>query len=470
MSRRICVELYHAMTRIRPDWHNEDDTKGTLKIVMTGSASDDAVWQQHIRNKTKREALAKRFKNPKDDFKIAIVRDMWLTGFDVPPLHTMYIDKLMQGHTLMQAIARVNRVFRDKPGGLVVDYIGLGEELRQAIANYTESGGTGKTAINQSEFVAIMHEKYEICCGMFHGFDWSGWEDPSQRLAMLPIAQNHILGKHDGKTRYLKAVTELSKSFALAVPHIDAISIRDDVAFFQAVRAAIVKSTENAIEGKRPWEMEHAIRQIVSNALVSDQVIDIFSAAGLKKPDISILSEEFLAEVRGLPQKNLAAELLRKLLNDELRVRAKKRLVQSRSFAELLDQTIHRYKNRAIETVEVIEELIRLAKELREADRRGQDLGLNEAELAFYEALEINDSAVKILGDDILKQIAHDLAIQIKENVTIDWTVKENVKAKMRVMVKRILIKYNYPPDKQPHAVKTILEQAEILCGEIAVI
>jgi type I restriction enzyme R subunit len=285
---------------------------------------------------------------------------------------------------------------------------------------------------------------------------------------MLPLAQNHILGKHEGKTRYLKAVTELSKSFALAVPHIDAISIRDDVAFFQAVRAAIVKSTENAIEGKRPWEMEHAIRQIVSNALVSDQVIDIFSAAGLKKPDISILSEEFLAEVRGLPQKNLAAELLRKLLNDELRVRAKKRLVQSRSFAELLDQTIHRYKNRAIETVEVIEELIKLAKELREADRRGQDLGLNEAELAFYEALEVNDSAVKILGDDILKQIAHDLAIQIKENVTIDWTVKENVKAKMRVMVKRILIKYNYPPDKQPLAVKTILEQAEILCGEIA--
>jgi len=468
MSRRICVELYHSITRIRPDWHNEDDTTGMLKIVMTGSASDDSDWQPHIRNKTKREALAKRFKNPKDDFKIAIVRDMWLTGFDVPPLHTMYIDKPMKGHTLMQAIARVNRVFRDKPGGLVVDYIGLGEELRQAIANYTESGGTGKTAINQSEFVAVMLEKYEICCGIFHGFDWSGWEDPSQRLAMLPLAQNHILGKHEGKTRYLKAVTELSRSFALAVPHIDAISIRDDVAFFQAVRAAIVKSTENAIEGKRPWEMEHAIRQIVSNALVSDQVIDIFSAAGLKKPDISILSEEFLAEVRGLPQKNLAAELLRKLLNDELRIRAKKRLVQSRSFAELLDQTIHRYKNRAIETVEVIEELIKLAKELRDADRRGQDLGLNEAELAFYEALEINDSAVKILGDDILKQIAHDLAIQIKDNVTIDWTVKENVKAKMRVMVKRILIKYNYPPDKQPHAVKTILEQAEILCGEIA--
>ena len=341
MSRRICVELYHAITRIRPDWHNEDDTKGMLKIVMTGSASDDADWQPHIRNKTKREALAKRFKNPKDEFKIAIVRDMWLTGFDVPPLHTMYIDKPMKGHTLMQAIARVNRVFRDKPGGLVVDYIGLGEELRQAIANYTESGGTGKTAIDQSEFVAVMLEKYEICCGIFHGFDWSGWKTLRNGLRCSLLPRTISSASTRGRPVIIKAVTELSRSFALAVPHIDAISIRDDVAFFQAVRAAIVKSTENAIEGKRPWEMEHAIRQIVSNALVSDQVIDIFSAAGLKKPDISILSEEFLAEVRGLPQKNLAAELLRKLLNDELRVRAKKRLVQSRSFAELLDQTIH---------------------------------------------------------------------------------------------------------------------------------
>ena len=437
---------------------------------MTGSATDELPWQRHIRNKPRRETLAKRFqKNIQGDpLKIAIVRDMWLTGFDVPSLHTMYIDKPMQGHTLMQAIARVNRVFRDKPGGLVVDYIGLGDELRKAIANYTESGGTGKTAIVQEEAVAVMLEKYEICCGIFHGFDWTDWEDPQLRLALLPVAQSVILGKKDGKKRFVAAVAELSKAFALSVPHEEAIKIRDDVAFFQAVRTALVKYDANGEKGDRTWEMEHAIRQIVSGAIVSDQVIDIFSAAGLKKPDISILSEEFLTEVRGLPQKNVAVELLRKLLNDEIRSRQKKRLVQSRSFERMLEETIHRYKNRAVETVEVIEELIKLAKELREADKRGQDLGLTEPELAFYEALEVNDSAVMILGDEILRKIAHELVDQIRKNVTIDWTVKEGVKAKMRVMVKRILIKYNYPPDKQPKAVATILEQAEVLCAEIS--
>jgi type I restriction enzyme R subunit len=380
----------------------------------------------------------------------------------------MYIDKPMQGHTLMQAIARVNRVFRDKPGGLVVDYIGLGDELRKAIATYTESGGTGKTAIVQEEAVAVMLEKYEICCGIFHGFDWSDWEDPERRFALLPVAQSVILGKKDGKKRFVAAVTELSKAFALSVPHDEALKIRDDVAFFQAVRAVLVKYDGDGDQADRTWDMEHAIRQIVSGAIVSGQVIDIFSAAGLKKPDISILSEEFLAEVRGLPQKNVAVELLRKLLNDEIRTRQKKRLVQSRSFEKMLEETIHRYKNRAIETVDVIEHLINLAKELREADRRGQELGLTEAELAFYEALEVNDSAVIILGDEVLRKIAHELVDQIRKNVTIDWTVKESVKAKMRVMVKRILTKYNYPPDKQPKAVATILEQAEILCAEIS--
>jgi type I restriction enzyme R subunit len=469
MSRRICVDLYNAIVRLRPEWHGDDDDKGMLKVVMTGSASDDEAWQQHIRNKPRRETLAKRFQKKNDDpFKIAIVRDMWLTGFDVPALHTMYIDKPMQGHTLMQAIARVNRVFRDKPGGLVVDYIGLGDELRKAIANYTEEGGTGETAIDQEEAVAVMLEKYEICCGIFHGFDWSDWEDPQRRLALLPVAQSVILGKKDGKKRFVAAVTELSKAFALSVPHDEAIKIRDDVAFFQAVRAALVKYDGDGDRASRTWNMEHAIRQIVSGAIVSDQVIDIFSAAGLKKPDISILSEEFLAEVRGLPQKNVAVELLRKLLNDEIRTRQKKRLVQSRSFEKMLEETIHRYKNRAIETVEVIEELIGLAKELREADERGQNLGLTEAELAFYEALEVNDSAVMILGDEVLRKIAHELVDQIRKNVTIDWTVKESVKAKMRVMVKRILTKYNYPPDKQPKAVATILEQAEILCAEVS--
>lgn len=471
MSRRICVDLYKELIRLRPAWHADEDDKGLLKVIMTGSATDELEWQQHIRNKPRREALAKRFQKTKQDddpMKIAIVRDMWLTGFDVPPLHTMYIDKPMQGHTLMQAIARVNRVFKDKPGGLVVDYIGLGDELRKAIANYTENGGTGKTAIDQEEAVAVMQEKYEICCGIFHGFDWSDWEDPERRLALLPVAQSVILGKKEGKKRFIGAVTELSKAFALAVPHDETLKIRDDVAFFQAVRTALVKFDGDGEKADRTWDMEHAIRQIVSGAIVSDQIIDIFSAAGLKKPDISILSEEFLAEVRGLPQKNVAVELLRKLLNDEIRTRQKKRLVQSRSFERMLEETIHRYKNRAIESVEVIEELIKLAKELREADKRGQDLGLTEAELAFYEALEVNDSAVMVLGDETLRKIAHELVDQIRKNATIDWTVKEGVKAKMRVMVKRILTKYRYPPDMQPKAVATILEQAEILCAEIS--
>jgi type I restriction enzyme R subunit len=469
MSRRICVELYNELTRIRPDWHADDDENGVLKVVMTGSATDKLEWQPHIRNKPAREVLAKRFQknNPDDHWRIAIVRDMWLTGFDVPSLHTMYIDKPMHGHTLMQAIARVNRVFRDKPGGLVVDYIGLGEELKKAIATYTESGGEGKTAIDQEEAVAVMLEKYEICCGIFHGFDWSDWEDPQRRLALLPVAQGFVLDKKDGKKRFIAAVTELSKAFALAVPHDEALKIRDDVAFFQAVRAVLVKYDGDGETKDRSWEMEHAIRQIVSGAIVPGKVIDIFSAAGLPKPDISILSEEFLAEVRGIPQKNVAVELLRKLLNDEIRSRQRKRLVQSRSFEQMLAETIHRYRSRAIETVEVIEELIRLAQEMREADKRGEDLGMTEAELAFYEALEVNDSAVKILGDEILRKIAHDLVDQIRKNVTIDWTVKESVKAKMRVMVKRILTRYNYPPDKQPKAVATILEQAEILCAEI---
>jgi len=467
MSRRICIDLYNALTHLRPAWHTDDDTTGNIKIVMTGSASDPLDWQPHIRNKPRREAIANRFRDSADPLKIVIVRDMWLTGFDVPCLHTMYIDKPMRGHTLMQAIARVNRVFRDKPGGLVVDYIGLGEDLKQALATYTESGGRGKTAVDIEEAVAVMHEKYEICCGMFHGFDWSSWEDPAQRLGLLPSAQGHILAKKDGKTRFVKAASALSKAFALAVPHIDAITIRDDVAFFQAVRAALTKFDSG--EGrKKPWELEHAIRQIVSNAITTDQVIDIFSAAGLKKPDISILSEEFLAEVRGMPQRNLAVELLRKLLNDEIRTRSKRRLVQSRSFAEMLDNTIHRYQHRAIETVEVIEELIKLARELREADQRGEELGLTEAERAFYDALEVNDSAVKILGDEILRRIAVELVLTIKQNVTIDWTVKESARANMRVMVKRILRKYKYPDDKQQKAVDTVLKQAELLCGELA--
>jgi len=468
MSRRICVELYNELIRLRPNWHNDEDMKGVIKIVMTGSASDPLDWQQHVRNKIRREELSKRFKDPADSMELVIVRDMWLTGFDAPCLHTMYVDKPMRGHGLMQAIARVNRVFKDKPGGLVVDYLGLADHLRRALAVYTESGGTGTTSINQEDAVAVMLEKYEICCALFHGFDWSIWTtgSPAQKLCLLPSALEHILGLQDGKTRLLKAVTELSQAFALAVPHEKALKIRDDLAFFQAVRAALVKS---GTPSPRPEEdLEHAIQQLVSKAVASDQVIDLFSTAGLKKPDISVLSEEFLAEVRGLPHKNLAIELLRKLLNEEIKVRSKKNLVQSRSFTEMLEKTIRAYQNRAIETVQVIEELIALAKNMREADKRGEDLGLTEEEIAFYDALETNDSAVKILGDETLRNIARELVITVRNNVSIDWTVKESVQAKLRIMVKRVLRKYGYPPDKQEKATQTVLEQAELLCQDWA--
>lgn len=468
MSRRICVDLYKAIVKLRPQWHDATDEKGAIKIVMTGSASDPLDWQDHIRNKPRREALGKRFKNAADPLKIVIVRDMWLTGFNAPCLHTMYVDKPMRGHGLMQAIARVNRVFRDKPGGLVVDYLGLADQLKHALRNYTESGGTGDTAIDQEEAVAVMLEKYEICCDLFHGFTWGTWTTgaPADRLRLLPPAQEHILSQKDGKSRYLKAVSDLSKAFALAVPHPEAIRIRDDVSFFQAVRAALAKTTTGS--GKTPEELDAAIRQLVSKAVSSDEVVDIFSVAGLQNPDISILSDEFLAEIRELPHRNLAVELLRKLLNDEIKTRSKKNLVQSRSFADMLEQSIRKYTNRAIETAQVIEELIALAKDMRAANKRGVVTGLSEDELAFYDALEVNDSAVKVLGDETLRFIARELVQMVRQNVTIDWTVKETVRAKLRSMVKRILRKYGYPPDKQEKATQTVLEQAELLCHDWA--
>jgi len=466
MSRRICVEFYDAIVALRPNWHHEDDNAGIIKIVMTGSASDPLEWQPHIRNKAAREELARRFKDPQDPFKVVIVRDMWLTGFDAPCLHTMYVDKPMRSHGLMQAIARVNRVFKDKPGGLVVDYLGLANELRQAMAVYTESGGQGQTAIDQAEAVAVMLEKYEICMGIFHGFDWSAWTagDAGARLSLLPAAQEHVLQQEDGKRRLAQAVTALSKAFALAVPHDKSLEIRDDVAFFQAVKSVLTKGVTD--DRRRPDELDYAIRQIVSRAVASDQVIDIFAAAGLKKPDISILSDEFLAEVRGLPQRNLAVETLRKLLEEEIKTRGQKNIVQARSFAEMLEQAIRRYQNRAIETAAVIEELIALAREMREADQRGEQLGLTEDEIAFYDALEVNDSAVQVLGDETLQMIAQELVQAVRNSVTIDWTLRENVRAKIRVMVKRILRRYGYPPDKQEKATQTVLEQAEVLCRE----
>ncbi len=468
MSRRICVDLYNAIVRLRPNWHDPDDARGAIKIVMTGSASDPPEWQPHVRNKARRLKLADRFKDPNDPLKMVIVRDMWLTGFDAGPLHTMYVDKPMRGHGLMQAIARVNRVFRDKPGGLIVDYLGLAEQLKRALATYTESGGKGDAAIDQRQAVAAMLEKYEVCCGLFHGFDWSRWKSgtPPQRLGLLPAAQEHILAQDDGKSRFLDAVAQLSKAFALAVPSDEALRIREDVGFFQAVRAGLVKLSSGS--GKPPDEIEHAIRQLVSRAVASDQVIDIYSAAGLKKPDLSILSDRFLEEVRGLPQRNVAVELLARLLRDEIKTRRRKSIVQARSFAELLDQAIRKCQNRLIETARVIEELIALAKEMREAQRRGENLGLSEDEAAFYEALEVNDSAVKVLGDDTLKQIARELADTVHRNTSIDWTIRESIRAKLRVMVKRILRKYGYPPDKQEKATQTVIEQAELLCADAA--
>ena len=463
MSRRICIDLYRGLVRLRPDWRHEDDDKGRIKIVMTGAASDPPDWQPHIRNKPRREALASRFRDPADPLQVVLVRDMWLTGFDAPSLHTMYVDKPMRGHGLMQAIARVNRVFRDKPGGLVVDYLGLAQELKRALATYTESGGTGRTALDQGEAVAVMLEKYEICCALFHGFDRSAWVTgtPQERLSLLPAAQEHVLAQENGKDRCIQAVRDLSRAFALAVPHEDAIRIRDEVGFFQAVQSVLVKRA--AAVARPDEELDQAVRQIISRAVAPESVIDIFAAAGLEKPDISILSDEFLAEVRGMPQRNLAVELLQKLLKGELAVRRRKNVVQARSFAEMLEQTLRRYQNRTVEAAQVIEELIQLARELREAGARGEKLGLSEDELAFYDALETNDSAVQVLGDEALRDIARELVETVRRNVTIDWTLRENVRANLRRLVRRILRKHGYPPDKQEKATRTVLEQAEVL-------
>jgi len=467
MSRRICVDLYNAIAEIKPHWCHSDDEKGSLKIVMTGAASDPLEWQEHIRNKPKREVLAKRFKDSKDPFRIVIVRDMWLTGFDAPCLHTMYVDKPMRGHGLMQAIARVNRKFKDKPGGLIVDYLGLAHELKEALHVYTESGGTGETAIDIEEVVLVLKKYLEVCEGLFYGFNRADWysHDAAKRFSILPAAQEHILAQPDGKRRLEDAVNALSKAYAQAGSHEAVLEAADDVRFFQTVKAAISKSAD--VDRKSPEELDHAIRQILSRAVVSDEVIDIFKAAGLKKPDISVLSDEFLAEVRGLPHKNLAVEMLKKLLLGEIKKKGKRNIVQARSFAEMLEEAMRRYQNRAIETVQIIEELIGLAKEIKEADQRGHSLGLTDDEVAFYDALSVNDSAVRVLGDAQLKLIAQELLKSVRNNLTIDWTIRENVKADIRARVRRILNKYGYPPDKQEKATQLVLEQAEVICPEI---
>jgi type I restriction enzyme R subunit len=463
MSRRICVELYREIVALRPEWAGEGDEAGAIKVVMTGNATDPLEFQPHVRNKSRREALARRFRDPADPFRIVIVRDMWLTGFDAPSLHTMYVDKPMHGHGLMQAIARVNRVFKDKPGGLVVDYLGLADELRKALAVYTESGGRGKVEHSQAEAIGLMRREYEVCCGLFHGFDWSAFSAGSagERVSVLPRAQEHILAQDRGKERLFDAVYSLSRAFALAVPSDEAMAIIDDVAFFQAVRAVLAKGAHGG-SGARE-DLDHAIRQIVSRAVASDEIIDIFAAAGLKKPDISILSDDFLAEVKDMPEKNLAVELLAKLLKGEIKSRSRRNVVEARSFEKMLDEAVRRYQNRAVETAQVIEELIALAKDMRARDARGERLGLSEDELAFYDALGVNDSAVAVLGDETLRDIARELVATVKANVKIDWTVREDVRAQLRVYVKRCLKRHGYPPDKQAKATITVLEQAEVL-------
>lgn len=477
MSRRICVDLYNVIIKLKPEWADPDDNKGYLKVVMTGAATDPWDWQQHVRNKPRRENLALRFKNPDDEFHLAIVRDMWLTGFDCPSLNTMYADKPMRGHGLMQAIARVNRVFRDKPGGLIVDYIGLAPDLKKALADYTNSGGRGRPSFDQAEAVTLMKDQYEIVMAMFHGFDLAEAvrAPDAQKVAAILNGAEHILagqagtpeGPENRKKRFLQASEALRRAFALSVPDEDALAIRNELRFIIALRANLLKV--GAPSGKpTEFDMETAIAQLVSRAVVPLGVIDIFAQAGIERPDISLLSEGFLEEVRNMPQRNLAAEALQRLLSDQIRVRMARNAVQAKKFSELLEAAILRYQSRSIEAAQVIMELIELAREMREADQRGEKLGLSIPELAFYDALAQNQSAVDVLGDEQLRMIAVDLVQQVRKAATIDWTLKESVRAKLRVLVRKALRRYGYPPDLQEAAVRTVLEQAEALALEEA--
>lgn len=486
MSRRIAVDLYNEIIAIRPSWHDDDLAKGTIKVVMTSSSSDGPVISKHHTTKQQRRDLSDRMKDPSDPLKLVIVRDMWLTGFDVPCLHTMYIDKPMRGHTLMQAIARVNRVFRDKPGGLVVDYLGIASDLKKALAFYSESGGKGDPALSQERAVAAMSEKLEVLQQMFAEdsttridilveepeayyqnslkFNYRRFflVDASEKLSIILQAEEHILGLQDGKERFIREVSLLSQAFALSVPHEKAMGIKDEVAFFQAVKSRLVKF-ESVGTGKSDIDIETAIKQIVDEALSSDTVVDIFDAAGIKKPDISILSDEFLLDVKGMKHQNLALELLKKILNDEIKTRAKTNLVRSRTLLLMLESSIKRYQNNLLSTAEIIQELINIAKEIKAADAEGERLGLSTDEVAFYNALETNDSAVAVLGDNTLREIAREIAEKVNANATIDWAIRESARAKLMVLVKRTLTKYGYPPDKQQKAIDTVLKQAELM-------
>jgi type I restriction enzyme R subunit len=463
MSRDICAHLYNAIISLRPDWHHEDPEKGVIKIVMTGSASDKPLLRPHIYSKQVKKRLEKRFKDPDDPMRLVIVRDMWLTGFDAPCVHTMYVDKPMKGHNLMQAIARVNRVFRDKQGGLVVDYIGIANDLKQALKEYTASRGRGRPSVDAHEAYAALEEKLDILRAMLHDFDYSGFLTGGHSL--LAKAANHVLGLKDGKKRFGDTALAMSRAFTLCCTLDEAKAVREEVAFFQAVKVLLTKKeTSNKKLTNEAREM--AIRQIIGSALVSEEVVDIFDAVGLDKPNIGILDDEFLNDVRNLPERNLAVELLERLLEGEIKTRFATNVVQQAKFSELLANVILRYQNRAIETAQVMEELIAMAKKFKEAIGRGEELGLNADELAFYDALANNEEAVREMGDEILKKIAHELAESLRQNISVDWSVRDNVRAKLRLMVKRILRKYKYPPDRQEEAVKLVLEQAETLSAE----
>ncbi|SFS99543.1 type I restriction enzyme, R subunit [Porphyromonadaceae bacterium NLAE-zl-C104] len=471
MSRRICVELYEAIIKIRPLWHSDDDDKGTIKVIMTGSSSDALNMQAHIRNKPRRKAIGDRLKNPNDPLKLVIVRDMWLTGFDAPCLHTLYVDKPMRGHNLMQAIARVNRVFTEgKEGGLVVDYLGIAQELKTALADYTASGGEGKPTLDQELAVAKMLELHEAIDYQLRHFDWRKFFTltPEEKLKFIPVIVDYIFSQENGEQSFTENTKNLLKAFAISVPHERAMAIRDDVALFQAIKSRLVKISDRNEGGKTDEEMETAIKQIISEAITADNVIDIFDAAGLKKPNIEILDERFLQELKDLPQKNLAVELLKKLLKDEIKKRTKINLVESKKFSEMLEDAIKRYHNGMIDTVEFLEKvLIPFAEQMKEADKRGEKLGLDYREYAFYTALEVNNSAVAILGDDILKHIAQELLKTVRNSTTIDWTIKESVQATLRRNVRRILRKFGYPPDLQEKAVETVITQAKMLAEDL---
>jgi len=462
MSRDICVHLYDAIVALRPGWHDPDPEKGVIKVIMTGSASDKALLKPHIYSKEVKKRLERRFKDPADPFKLVIVRDMWLTGFDAPCLHTMYVDKPMRGHNLMQAIARVNRVFKDKPGGLVVDYIGIANELKAALKDYTQAKGRGKPTIAAEEALAVLLEKMDVLHDMLHGFDYSAFR--TQAWQLLPGVANHILGLEDGKKRFADTVLAASKAFALCCTLDEALVHRDELAFLQAVKAALTKF---GTSGKKlsDEQKEHALRQIISKAVVSAEVVDIFKAAGLNRPDIGILSDEFLEDVRHMKERNLAVELLERLMKDDIRACFKTNVVQQARFSELLQQSLQRYRNRAIETAQVIEELIEMAKKFRDAALRGEQMGLSSDEMAFYDALAMNESAVRELGDATLRKIAVELTQKLRASVTVDWSVRETVRARMRVLVKTLLKRYKYPPDRQEEATETVLKQAESLSG-----